>query len=169
MMEQLQALFKEREITSFDKKDNKIMCFPHIVNITVQHVLKRMSKVEAPEDDDDDFEDLPGVANANEGRSFGQTFEAACAQDPILRLRKIVVAIRSSGQRREAFKSWIKSGNSSGLFVFQNKPVYIKPKELLRDVRTWWDSTFQMITRCIDMRLVSTCIPFHDLNDCHLF
>ena len=89
MLEHLETLFEEREIFSFDAR---IMCFPHIINIAVQHVLKRMSKVEAP-DNEDDSEDLIEKSNADEGRGFGQTFEAACAQDPINRLCKIVMTI----------------------------------------------------------------------------
>ena len=84
-----------------------------------------------------------------------KSFDDARAQDPIARLRKIVMKIRSSGQRRDAFTSWINAGNNSGLFVLNNKPVQIQPKQLLRDVRTRWDSTYQMIKRCIEMRLVS--------------
>lgn len=150
----MEKLFEEREIFSFDAKDNRIMCFPHIINITVQHTLKVMSSVEAPENDDDS-EDLIEKSNSDEGRGFGQSFDAACAQDPIARVRKIVMTIRSSGQRRDAFMKWIETGNKSGLFVANNKPVQIQPKQLLRDVRTRWDSTYQMIKRCIEMRLVS--------------
>lgn len=130
------------------------MCFPHIINIAVQHVLEKMSSVVPPEVDDD-FVDMISAASKDEGRRFGQSFEAACAQDPVARLRRIIMAIRSSGQRRSAFKTWIVTGNRNGLFVFQNDPVQIQPRELLRDVRTRWDSTYQMIRRCIEMRLVS--------------
>lgn len=154
MLEHLERLFEEREIHSFDAKDNRIMCFPHIINIAVQHVLKKMSKVEAP-DNEDDSEDLIEKSNADEGRGFGQSFEAACAQDPIDRLRKLVMTIRASGQRRDAFNAWIDTGNMSGLFVLNNYPVKIEPNQLLRDVVTRWDSTYQMIKRCIEMRLVS--------------
>lgn len=132
------------------------MCFPHTINIAVQHILSKMSSVAAPVNDDDDPEDETGARNTDEGRGFGQTFEGACAQDPIARLRKMVVTIRSSGQRRNAFMKWIETGNKSGLFVLQNKPVQIEPRQLLRDVRTRWDSTYQMIKRCIEMRLVSS-------------
>jgi hypothetical protein len=95
-----------------------------------------MSLVKAPEsDDDDDAEDLTDVADRDEGCSFGQTFEDACAEDPITRLRKIVRAIRSSGQHRNAFMTWIETGNRSGLFGLENNnPVHIQPKQLLRDV-----------------------------------
>lgn len=158
MLVYLEKLFLEREITSFDAKDNRIMCFPHTINIAVQHVLRKMSSVTAPENDDDDPEYLTGPAMADEGRGFGQTFNAACAQDPITRLRKIVMAIRSSGQRRDALMAWIETGNKSGLFVYQNRPVQIEAKQLLRDVRTRWDSTYLMITRCIEMRLVSPAL-----------
>lgn len=145
------------------------MCFPHTINIAVQHVLNKMSSVEAPENDEDDPEDLTDAANADEGRRYGQTFEAACAQDPIARIRKIVTAIRVSGQRREALMTWIDTGNKSGLFVLQNKPVQIQMMQLLRDVRTRWDSTYQMIKRCIEMRLVCCCTPIHNFTDYHFF
>ena len=154
MLEFLEGLLSEREIVSFDAKDNRIMCFPHTINIAVQHVLKKMSSVEPPEDDDT-FEDLISMASGEEGRGFGQSFEDACAQDPISRVRNIVMAIRSSGQRHDAFINWIENGNKSGLFVFQGKATQIQPKQLLRDVRTRWDSTYLMIMRCVEMRLVS--------------
>jgi hypothetical protein len=52
MLEHLEKLLKDCEIFSFDPKDNRIMCFLHIINITVQHVLKKMSLVQVPENDD---------------------------------------------------------------------------------------------------------------------
>ena len=98
--------------------------------------------------------------NTNEGHRSGQTFEAACAEDPIACLRKIVMAIRISRQHRNALTKWIETGNQNGLFVLNGNPVQIPPRQLLRDVRTRWDSMYQMIKRCIEMRLVSL---FHDL------
>ena len=85
MLEFLGELFLEREVSSFNAKDNRIMCFLHTINIAVQHVLKKMSSVEAP-DEDDDFDSLSKAAKKGEGRGFGQSFNAACAQDPIARL-----------------------------------------------------------------------------------
>lgn len=163
MMKTLEELLFEREI-SYDAEDMRIMCFPHTINIAVQHVLKKMSSVLAPENDEYDFEELTGAADADEGRGYGQTFEEACAEDPIARLRKIVVAIRSSGQRRAAFVSWIETGNQNKMFVLQNKVTYIQPRQLLQDVRTRWDSTYQMIKRCVEMRLVSPCTQIRDLT-----
>jgi hypothetical protein len=122
MLKHLEKLLKDHEIFSFDPKDNRIMCFLHIINITVQHVLKKMSLVQVPENDDN-----PEV-NTDKGRGFGQSFAAACAQDPIAHLRKIVMVIRSSGQCRDALMRWIETGNHNGFFVLNNRPVQIQPR-----------------------------------------
>jgi hypothetical protein len=92
-----------------------------------------MSLVKAPEsDDDDDAGDLTDMADRDEGRSFGQTFEDACAKDPIICLHKIFRAICSSGQHCDAFMTWIETGNRSRLFGLENNnPVHIQPKQLL--------------------------------------
>jgi hypothetical protein len=121
-----------------------------------------MSSTKAPEGDSDDL-DAIDEGNNDEHRRVGQTFEAACAQDPIKHLRNIVITIRSSGQRRDAFMSWIRSGNGGGWFISKGNPVQIIPRQLLRDVRTRWDSTYQMIKRCIEMRLVCFRVLFCDL------
>jgi hypothetical protein len=91
----------------------------------------------------------------DEDRGLGQSFEAACARDLITRIRNIVVKILASSQRRDAFIIWIVAGNKSGRFVLNGMPVQIQPTELLRDVPTRWESTYQMIKRCLEMRLVS--------------
>jgi hypothetical protein len=154
MLEFLQKEMEEREITSFIAKENRIMCFPHVINITVQRVLSVMSLGKVPEGDDDIDVSSDNRDSDDGGRRIGQTFEAACAADPISRLRNIVMTIRSSGQRRDAFMTWIKTGNENGWFLNKGKAVHVVPRQLLRDVRTRWDSTYQMIKRCIEMRLV---------------
>lgn len=131
-------LLEERDISSFDAKDNEIIYFSHIID-NARHVLKEVSSVNAPD----------------EGRGFGQSFEAFCALDLITRLRRIVTAIQQSMRHRDALMEWIETGNMRGLFLINNEPVQIQSKELLRDVPTRWYSTYQMIQRCIEMRLVS--------------
>ena len=155
MLQYLQKGFEEPEITSFDAKDHRIMCFPHIINIAVQVVLSCMSSTEAP-----DCNDNPEVSYEAEtdGRNNDQSFENACAGDPINRLRKIVIAIWSSGQHKDAFNAWIMTGNECDWFIYGEVPIKIVARQLLRDVRTRWDSTYLMIRRCIEMHLV--CIYF---------
>jgi hypothetical protein len=108
-MQELASLLSAREIP-FDAEDRRIMCFPHIINIISQHVITKMSKLEPPELDDDDEIETAGVELGNSTLNTANTRQAAYDRDPIARCRKIVVAIRSSGQRREKFESWIKTG-----------------------------------------------------------
>lgn len=102
MMEELGKLFAEHEIP-FNAREQRIMCIPHVINIIVQHVIKKLSSSLAPEGDDDDDED--------ENEEPANTKNHAL--DPISRCRKIIGKIRSSGQRRERFESWIKTGEPS--------------------------------------------------------
>ena len=53
----------------------------------------------------DEYDKAP---DADEDR--GQSFEAACAQDLITRIRKIVTSIQYSWQRRDALAIWIETG-----------------------------------------------------------
>ena len=128
MLQYLQKGFEEREITSFDAKDHRIMCFPHIINIAVQVVLSCMSSTEAPDCNDD-----PEVSYEAEtdGRNDDQSFENACAGDPINRLCKIVIAIRSSGQHKDAFNAWITTGNERDWFIYGEVPIKIVARQLL--------------------------------------
>ena len=107
MMRKMEPLFKAREI-SFDAKNNRIHCFPHIINIVAQHVLKKVSNSIAA--DADDAFVFERSCNPELNRNPPKTFKDACASDPLARVRKIIVAIRASGQRRDEFISWIKMG-----------------------------------------------------------
>lgn len=106
MMNELELLFKEREIL-FDAKENRIPCFPHIINIVAQHIISKFSESVAP-DADDLFEFDEPSHPLDHGPP--KTFEEAWARDPLSRVRKIVVAIRASGQRRDAYFDWISKG-----------------------------------------------------------
>lgn len=112
MMRELGSLFEAREIP-FEYKQNRIFCFPHIINIVVQHIIAKFSKSVAPDDfgDESDLDDLDHSDRDTypQGRP-PKTFEEACARDPLKRVRKIVVAIRASGQRRDEYFQWIKTG-----------------------------------------------------------
>lgn len=124
-MRHLELLLKEREIP-FDAKNNRINCFPHIINIVAQHVIKSLSvskKVAA--DSDDAFVFEPQASNEDLTRTPPKTFEEACASDPLGRIRKVIVAIRVSGQRRDDFNSWIRMGMYIRFCGFRPKIIYI--------------------------------------------
>lgn len=94
MMEEMEKSFHSREIP-FKAQEQRIMCVPHIINIIVQHVIKNLSKSLPPEGDDDNVD----LSDVQPGDTIG-------------RCRKIVISIRSSGQRKEMFDTWIKTGES---------------------------------------------------------
>lgn len=158
MMRKIEEILQDREIP-FNAKDSRIMCFPHIINIIVQNVLTKMTSASVDSDSESDNEsgstgtneDLPVPADQR-GRT--QTFASAFSADPIGRARRLVVKLRSSGQRRDDFNNWVKTGNEKNWFKIKGKAVKLPHKELLHDVPTRWDSTYQMIKRCIEMRPV---------------
>jgi hypothetical protein len=102
MMRKLEPLFRERDIP-FDAKNNRINCFPHIINIIAQHIIKKVSKTVAA--DADDAFIFEHTHNQDDKCARPETFEDACASDPLGRVRKIIVAIRASGKRRDEFNS----------------------------------------------------------------
>lgn len=158
MMRELEHLLEERDI-EFDAHDRRIMCFPHIINICVKHVLDT-----DPADLADAFAAV--FARNSDGDSdddsddFKEKYLEALKNNPIALGRQIVKAIRASGLRREEFAKFIKSCNSSDLFKFQGKVVRVPEHQLLRDVPTRWDSQYFMINCLRAMRVV--CFFFHD-------
>ena len=75
-----------------------------------------------------------------------QTFDDACKRDLG---RDVVRALRASGQRREHLDTIIDNGNKDGFFFIgeSTTPVQVQHLQLLRDVKTRWDSVYYMIRR----------------------
>jgi len=114
MMREIEEILQAREIP-FKAKDSRIMCFPHIINIIVQNVLTKMTSAsvdpdsESESDVSDESDSTNEVPADQRGRT--QTFESAFLADPIGRARRLVVKMRSSGQHRDDFNNWVKTGN----------------------------------------------------------
>ena len=152
-MVELAELLHARDIP-FDAEDRRIMCFPHIVNICCQHTIKKFTDITLI----DDPEQTPVVPPPN-GR---QSFAEAVQRDPIALGRNIVRALRSSGQWQDAFDDLIKDGNTKQWFQSGNPPknIILRPLQLLRDVKTRWDSVYFMIRRLRYLRPVSCFYAF---------
>lgn len=121
-------------------------CFPHVVNICVQHVLTA-------------FED-PTIIDAVPEVGF-EEWKRAVRAKPVARLRAMIRALRASGKRREAFYEGIRSGNANSEFVDPEarergecRVVQVPELALLRDVDTRWDSVYHMIARAHTLRPV---------------
>lgn len=102
-------------------------CLAHIINLTTKEILKYVKAEEAIEGNQRIMilED-----NSDENSSV------------IPKLRKLIIKINSSPQRRGRF--------SQHLNIFPE----IKSLNLILDVKTWWNSTYLMLKRALVLREV---------------
>jgi hypothetical protein len=121
-LEGLGKACEERGIR-FTDADNHVRCLAHVINLAVQAFLAAL-KVGALDTEDDCLE-----------LSDPDTGPMHC----IPKLRKLVVKIRSSPQRRETL-------------AFQCRAPGLTSKQLIVDVRTRWNSTFLMLERALELR-----------------
>jgi hypothetical protein len=150
MLQELARLLEERDIV-FDPIDRKVMCYAHVIDLCTGRVIDALTKKRTGDDDDDDSSGLPLPTTHNE-----QTYDEAVARDPIALGRAVVRAIRASGTRRDAFDELIETGNKKGYFTAGQpaQTVEVKKLQLLRDVRTRWDSVYYMLNRLRELRPV---------------
>lgn len=86
---------------------------------------------------------------------------AGIKRDPLRRARRIIRLLRSSDQRREGFRKFIQDGNERQWFSEKTQSgkrriVQVPELQLLRDVKTRWDSVFMMLRRLRVLRPVSS-------------
>lgn len=145
-MKELATNLTARDIP-FSATGNRIRCFPHMVNIAVQHTLTAFNEYPPEPDAPDSPSPPPPPGPSSQGANAGdeetpETYEEALANHPIAKCREIVKALRISSARREEFAR-IASEN--------DLPVL----ELMRDVDTRWDTVYEMIRRVVEMQPVS--------------
>lgn len=144
MMNELEKLLRDRDV-SFDAGDRRIMCYAHVVDLSCGRVVDRLSKGSSFSQE------------WNEPPSLDEmTYPDAIARDPISHARTVVRVIRGSGMRREAFDKVIVNGNAEDWFKEGQPPriVQLEKLQLLRDVRTRWDSEYHMLHRLRELRPV---------------
>ncbi|KAG5645018.1 hypothetical protein H0H81_009272, partial [Sphagnurus paluster] len=138
-MQDLQDGLKTCNIsTSFTAQDRRIMCFPHIIDICAGHMTEKAS--DTPYSDDlDDY--------------HGEVVTSGGGCDVIALCCNTVHGIPASGQRINHFEDTIKLGNEKKWFKDGDKVVRVHEVQLLRDVRTRWDSVFSMGYRFLELHL----------------
>lgn len=119
-----------RKKIDFDYKKNNIRCLAHIINLTVQEILKYVKAEDAQEED----KILESISQEDQVNSNVEI---------IPKLRRLIVKIRSSPQRKEKFSRHCE-------FYLNNNSL-----NLILDVKTRWNSTYFMLDRALKLRDVS--------------
>ncbi|KAG8938267.1 hypothetical protein FRC04_009191 [Tulasnella sp. 424] len=147
----------------FSREQNRLRCFPHVVNLAVQDFPGNLSSELPP--------DVAAIYGGNDlltlqRRLNEETFDS---EDIVHRIRGLVAALRVSGQRRESFRRIIASGNSGRLWddtleIWKAWWVEMDPDgrtmeteitlpvvQLLRNCPTRWSLTFIMIHHFLEL------------------
>ena len=122
-MKALQTLLKLHDIP-FDAEDNRIMCFPHIINICVKHIVDKFTDLELV---NLEFDEGSVPSTETDWTEEDQTFEDAVSHDPIALCRSIMCAIRASGKQCDDFENVIDNGNEQGWFEVDDKQFKVEP------------------------------------------
>lgn len=175
---------------NFDHLKHRIWCYAHIINICSSHIISSMtsvseqylSELEVPvdsnrtlcrdsedelDDDDDDDVDADPSIELNMDDSFDdrdnpelKEWFAGIKRDPLRRARKVIRLLRSSDQRRDGFRDFIRDGNRRNWFFKKTDDdrtlVKVPEVQPLRDVKTRWDSVYLMLERLRQLRPVSS-------------
>lgn len=136
MLVHLKKLLDKRGIpTRFDPVNDRIHCYAHVIDLGCKAVVNNWPDNKELEEYDKDK-----------------------IRNPVALASEVVRSIRGSGARRERFAEVIETGNAKGYFEVGGKVVQLEERQLLRYVRTRWDSCYLMLSRLREMRPVS-CHP----------
>ncbi|KAF5319548.1 hypothetical protein D9619_008318 [Psilocybe cf. subviscida] len=163
MMHELEIELSNKHIP-FSKEQNRVRCFPHVINIAVKAGLACLTILPSESSDAlaHDSEFLQGVADPDlRGRDFfddppdnsvlltNAEYCDALRRDVLGKIRRCVVALRSSGQRREQFHDIRQAGNAAGGWGDDGR--IIRDIGPLNEVETRWSSSFFMVDRFIEI------------------
>ena len=153
-MQELSDLLAKRGI-KFDSIDQRIMCFLHILNLCLGHIVDQYMDVE-----------LASIAEAwvdavNPTIVVDKDIYIEALQQDLVALgHNIVHLICASSLCHKAFDNTIITGNQMKWFTDENgNPTKLPILELIRDVKSHWDSIYLMINRLRTLRQVCNTAP----------
>ena len=77
--------------------------------------------------------------------------------DLLSKIRSLIKAIQVSEQRQASFDQVVLSGNDAGWWKDENDaPTTVEPLRFFHDIKTRWDSTYQMLVRLRMLKQVNT-------------
>ncbi|TFY53021.1 hypothetical protein EVJ58_g9686 [Rhodofomes roseus] len=129
--------------TSFEAVNGNVHCLGHSLNRCSQMFIKNIGAL--PPDDGRDGDNVED-GDDNGGNPDGPP-DDPLSVGIIPKVRCIVRSIRSSPLHRDAWDQTIRTGNTSGVFL-----PHLREVQLILDVRTRWNSTYNMIVRFLEMK-----------------
>ncbi|KIK15654.1 hypothetical protein PISMIDRAFT_114744 [Pisolithus microcarpus 441] len=130
-------ILQEEHKFDIDPVAHHIHCFPHIINICIQHLINGYKCA--------DFSGLPRTWGNPPRVLHKKEYITAVQEDPIWHGWETVQCICDSGQHWCNFQQTIESGNANQSFMKGGVPFPLPVVQLLHDVVTRWDSTYYMI------------------------
>ena len=140
MAENLEKLLKVS--SSRFTKNYLTPCMAHVLNLAVQHGLKELGNNESYSDSEDDDKHIEGLEAISQ-KLFGEILH---------RLRKLINAVNHSPKRIYHYK------NLCDELEMPNKNIIVE------DVRTRWNSTYDMIEAAWEKREVLKAMASDHLN-----
>jgi hypothetical protein len=156
------------------------ICSSHIISSVTSVSEQYLSDLKVPvdgvrmfradDDNDDDDDDIDGDEDIAElqldgcydahGDSDLEEWFTGIKRDPLRRARRIIRLLRSSDQHKERFREFIRAGNKRKWFTATDENgkrvvIQVPETQLLRDVKTRWDSVYMMLERLRALRPVS--------------
>ncbi|KAG1727189.1 uncharacterized protein EDB91DRAFT_1061236 [Suillus paluster] len=143
-MQELLRLLESRGI-HFHPVEQRILCFPHIINICVRHILNDYWKA-----------DFSGVVDrwVVEGKTINKdTYVEAIQGKALDQVRLLICTIRASDKQCNSFRVIITTGNDEKWFQDDSGAIIQLPVvQLLHDEPTRWDSTYVMLNHLQTLR-----------------
>ncbi|GBC12416.2 zinc finger BED domain-containing protein 1-like [Rhizophagus irregularis DAOM 181602=DAOM 197198] len=121
MLNKISSSLRSKNIL-FNPNNQRVRCFAHIINLAAKKAVENLYISDLNDDD-----------NLDIGETTNELMSV------IYKLRKLVVRIRASPQRRERFQQ-------------QCVAIELPELELLPDIKTRWNSTEIMIERALKLR-----------------
>ncbi|CAE6432643.1 unnamed protein product [Rhizoctonia solani] len=130
LMAELERAFVDKE-HPFERKLNRIRCFPHVINLAVQALLDALPQ--AVQEFRNDAR-VQGIQFNSELDKDFLDYLHAMESDPVGLCRESVAALRSSGTCRDDLQATIVDGNCQQLFkTLYGEVLFVSKIELLRD------------------------------------
>ena len=152
-MRELSVLLAKHGI-KFDPIDWRIMCFPHILNLCSGHIVDQYMNVKLVSITEAWVDVLDPTIVVDK-----DIYLEALQQDPVALGRNIVCLVCTSSLCHKAFDNTIITGNQMQWFTDEDgNPTELPLLELIRDMKSCWDSIYLMINRLCILRQVHSAL-----------